>query len=118
MDHLTKMYTVRKNCATMLHDRGYLVADVSVHEQQPRHWAITIAASVLTQELAGISNMQPPSVFACRAISSRQRQQQALLCWRPQAYLYALCLPACMHACMYACSRLLAAAYCDDTLQH
>ncbi|KAF6266494.1 RNA polymerase Rpb5, C-terminal domain-containing protein [Scenedesmus sp. NREL 46B-D3] len=27
MDHLNKMFTVRKNVATMLHDRGYLVAD-------------------------------------------------------------------------------------------
>eukprot|EP00878_Enallax_costatus_P002337 GHUV01002513.1.p1 GENE.GHUV01002513.1~~GHUV01002513.1.p1 ORF type:complete len:203 (+),score=55.42 GHUV01002513.1:403-1011(+) len=25
MDHLTKMYTVRKNCAQMLQDRGYMV---------------------------------------------------------------------------------------------
>lgn len=29
MDHLTKMYTVRKNCAQMLQDRGYMVAEVS-----------------------------------------------------------------------------------------
>ncbi|WIA09213.1 hypothetical protein OEZ86_011797 [Tetradesmus obliquus] len=31
MDHLNKMFTVRKNCATMLHDRGYLVADDDLH---------------------------------------------------------------------------------------
>lgn len=28
MDHLTKMYTVRKNCAQMLQDRGYMVHEV------------------------------------------------------------------------------------------
>jgi hypothetical protein len=37
MDHLTKMYTVRKNVCQMLEDRGFLVGEVSCHSHSIRH---------------------------------------------------------------------------------
>lgn len=65
MDHLTKMYTVRKNVCQMLEDRGFLVGEVSKHDSQSTDTPTHDSSGVLIEQNIQCSCQKCPNAAAC-----------------------------------------------------